>query len=133
MIECPWCHEHVQLVDDICPACKQEVLQSHLNARLDESDVEDLDENEEMEITDLSLEEQITQQYKCIKCKHTDCRVKEVAMTGTGLSKMFDIQHHHYLFVSCLNCGYVEIYDPNVLHNKKAGSLGTILDVLFGG
>ena len=74
MIECPWCHEHVQLVDDICPVCKQEVLQSHLNARLDESDVEELDENEEVEITDLSSEE-------------------------------------------------------HVLHDKKAGSLGTILDV----
>lgn len=27
----------------------------------------------------------------CIKCGSTDADTKEVAMTGTGLSKMFDI------------------------------------------
>lgn len=131
MIECPWCHEHVQLVDEICPACKQEVFTNHLDQNWDESDVEEQSEHEE--ITDLSLEEKISHQFKCSKCKLKECRVKEVAMTGTGLSKMFDIQHNHFLFVSCVNCGFVEIYDPNVLHSKKAGSLGTILDILFGG
>lgn len=131
MIECPWCHEHVQLVDEICPACKQEVFMNHLDHKWDESDVEELSELEE--IADLTLEEQISHQFKCSKCKHEECRIKEVAMTGTGLSKMFDIQHHHFLFVSCENCGFVEMYDPNVLHSKSKGSLGTILDILFGG
>ncbi|KRE59958.1 hypothetical protein ASL11_25920 [Paenibacillus sp. Soil750] len=81
----------------------------------------------------MSLEERISNQYKCCKCQHKECHIKEIAMTGTGLSKMFDIQHHHFLAVSCLHCGYVEMYDPNVLQNKKAGSLGTILDIIFGG
>ncbi|OCT14542.1 hypothetical protein A8709_27155 [Paenibacillus pectinilyticus] len=71
-------------------------------------------------------------QFTCTKCKHKACRVKEVAMTGTGLSKILDIQHHHFLFVSCLHCGYVEIFDPDVLTSKKAGQLGTIIDILFG-
>ncbi|WP_187273856.1 zinc ribbon domain-containing protein [Paenibacillus sp. N3.4] len=26
-------------------------------------------------------------------------------MTGKELSKMFDIQNNHFLFVSCENCG----------------------------
>ncbi|WP_436244319.1 zinc ribbon domain-containing protein [Paenibacillus sp. LjRoot56] len=131
MIECPWCHEQVQLVEDICPACRQEVLTYHLNPDGEESDVEQLTEYEEIDV--LSLEERISHQYKCCKCKHKECHIKEIAMTGTGLSKMFDIQHHHFLAVSCLHCGYVEMYDPNVLQNKKAGSLGTILDIIFGG
>ncbi|AZV43033.1 hypothetical protein BAOM_2424 [Peribacillus asahii] len=29
----------------------------------------------------------------CIKCGSKDAEKKEVAMTGTGLSKIFDIQH----------------------------------------
>ncbi|MGO4106247.1 zinc ribbon domain-containing protein [Paenibacillus sp. YAF4_2] len=70
--------------------------------------------------------------FKCSKCNGTDCTVKEIAMTGAGLSKLLDIQHNHYLFVSCINCGSVEIYDPNVLEDKKVGKLGSIIDVLFG-
>ncbi|MCM3718050.1 zinc ribbon domain-containing protein [Fictibacillus phosphorivorans] len=52
-------------------------------------------------------------------------------MTGSGLSKLLDIQHNHFLFVSCMNCGYVEVYNPDVLEGKK-GQLSSILDILFG-
>ncbi|WP_284241292.1 zinc ribbon domain-containing protein [Paenibacillus glycanilyticus] len=76
--------------------------------------------------------EVIEDHFKCGKCNGTDCTVKEIAMTGAGLSKLLDIQHNHYLFVSCMNCGSVEIYDPNVLEGHKVGKLGSILDVLFG-
>ncbi|WP_282142319.1 zinc ribbon domain-containing protein [Cytobacillus oceanisediminis] len=44
----------------------------------------------------------------CIKCGSSDAGQKEVAMTGTGLSKMFDIQHNRFLVVYCKNCGYSE-------------------------
>ncbi len=30
-------------------------------------------------------------------------------MTGTGFSKMFDIQHNQFLVVYCANCGYSKI------------------------
>ncbi|MNP82947.1 hypothetical protein D3C76_1817380 [compost metagenome] len=53
-------------------------------------------------------------------------------MTGTGLSKLLDIQHHHYLFVSCTDCGFVEVYDPNILRGKKSGEPGTSPDIFFG-
>ncbi|MGP3787069.1 zinc ribbon domain-containing protein [Paenibacillus sp. 1A_MP2] len=49
----------------------------------------------------------------------TDCNIKEVSMSGAGLSKMFDIQHNHYLFVACSSCGYVEVFDPDVLKGKN--------------
>ncbi|ANE49001.1 hypothetical protein SY83_17690 [Paenibacillus swuensis] len=71
--------------------------------------------------------------YKCAKCKNNECLVQEVAMNGTGLSKIFDIEHHHYLFVSCTNCGSVEIYNPDILRGHKSGQKGTVLDILFGG
>ena len=74
----------------------------------------------------------IQERFKCSKCGNDQARVKELAMTGTGLSKLFDIQHNHYLFVSCLHCGYTEVYDPRILGGKR-GTLSTILDVLFGG
>lgn len=130
MIQCPWCGHEVQLVNRICPECKHEVLPEHLDA----ADGTGSQDNDAMShLTELSLEEIIANQFHCAKCKHDECNVKEVAMTGTGLSKMFDIQHHHFMFVSCTNCGVTEIYDPDVLRGQKSGQLGTILDILFGG
>jgi predicted nucleic-acid-binding Zn-ribbon protein len=80
----------------------------------------------------MKIEEAIQERFKCSKCGGTSCRTKEVAMTGTGLSKLLDIQHNHYLFVSCEGCGFVEIYNPNILEGKTRGQLGTVLDILFG-
>jgi len=62
----------------------------------------------------------------CIKCGHTQAGTKEIATTGTGLSKMFDIQHNRFLVVYCKNCGYCELY------NKETSTASNILDLFFG-
>ncbi len=63
----------------------------------------------------------------CVKCGSTDAESKDVAMTGSGLSKMFDVQNNQFTVVSCKKCGYSEFY-------KKDSSLGSnILDLFFGG
>ncbi|MGI8387305.1 zinc ribbon domain-containing protein [Robertmurraya sp. P23] len=62
----------------------------------------------------------------CVKCGSHDAAQKEVAMTGTGLSKMFDIQHNQFIVVYCKNCGYSEFY------NKHSSSTSNILDLFFG-
>lgn len=62
----------------------------------------------------------------CMKCGSRDAEQKEVAMTGTGLSKMFDIQKNEFVVVSCRNCGYSEFY------NKKSSTGSNILDLFFG-
>ncbi|MBD3919430.1 zinc ribbon domain-containing protein [Paenibacillus sp. PR3] len=62
----------------------------------------------------------------CIKCGGKEANTKEVAMTGTGLSKMFDIQHNQFVVVYCTNCGYSEFY------NKKSSAASNILDLFFG-
>ncbi|UVI28018.1 zinc ribbon domain-containing protein [Paenibacillus spongiae] len=80
----------------------------------------------------LGVEELLAENFKCSKCGGEECSVQEVAMTGTGLSKLLDIQHHHYLYVSCENCGFVEIYNPDVLRRMKSGTMGTVLDTFFG-
>ena len=55
-----------------------------------------------------------------------DARTKEVAMTGTGLSKLFDIQHNQFVVVYCTNCGYSEFY------NKQSSAGSNVLDFFFG-
>jgi predicted nucleic-acid-binding Zn-ribbon protein len=62
-----------------------------------------------------------------MKCGSTDAESKDVAMTGSGLSKMFDVENNHFTVVYCKNCGYSEFY-------KKDSSLGSnIFDLFFGG
>ena len=63
----------------------------------------------------------------CIKCGSKDAGTKEVAMTGKGLSKMFDIQNNRFLVVYCKKCGYSEFY------NKETSTASNVLDFFFGG
>jgi len=37
----------------------------------------------------------------CIKCGGTEAGTKEISTTGSGLSKMFDIQHNRFIVVYC--------------------------------
>jgi predicted nucleic-acid-binding Zn-ribbon protein len=69
----------------------------------------------------------ILQKNGCIKCGSRNAATKEVAMSGTGLSKMFDIQHNHFIVVYCKSCGYSEFY------NKQSSTASNILDLFFGG
>lgn len=62
----------------------------------------------------------------CVKCGGTEVSQKEVAMTGTGLSKLFDVQHNQFLVISCTQCGYSEFY------NKQSSEGSNILDLFFG-
>ncbi|RIX49901.1 hypothetical protein D3P08_21765 [Paenibacillus nanensis] len=129
-VHCPWCGEEVVLSGDLCPLCRHEVLPEHLNGT--EATEEEFAEGAEVPAQRDQgageLEERDIGHYACSKCGHQGYRVNEVAMTGAGLSKLLDIQHHHYLFVSCLGCGSVDIYDPDVLEARKRGSFSSGLD-----
>lgn len=62
----------------------------------------------------------------CPKCGHGEVDVGEISTTGSGLSKMFDIQTNTFKVVSCTNCGYSELY-------RDVGSTGSdIVDVFLG-
>ncbi|WP_082198070.1 MULTISPECIES: zinc ribbon domain-containing protein [Bacillales] len=115
-IECPWCSSVVQLDQNVCPACKHEVLAQHLDTS--QSDVPNDHFDSEIALGEFDLASSIANKFECSKCKNTECEVDEIAMTGAGLSKLLNIQYHLFLYVSCLQCGLVEIYNPNMLHNK---------------
>ncbi|MET3683035.1 putative nucleic-acid-binding Zn-ribbon protein [Alkalibacillus flavidus] len=63
----------------------------------------------------------------CIKCGSQDADTKEVAMTGAGFAKFFDVQNNQFTVVFCNNCGYSEFY------NQNASKTGSVLDFFFGG
>ncbi len=117
MIECPWCSSQVVLDQNVCPACKHEVLAEHLEPNLSGLNSDTVDESESI-LDGLDIETIIANEFECLKCKHHECDINEIAVTGTGLSKLLNIQYQHYLYASCLRCGFVEIYNPNLYKGR---------------
>ncbi|GAB3340087.1 zinc ribbon domain-containing protein [Larkinella ripae] len=78
----------------------------------------------------MNIEEEIASRYTCVKCRNTEVNIKRIATTGTGLSRIFDIEHNVFIACSCARCSYTEFYDPEVLEGKD--NLGAVLDLLFG-
>jgi predicted nucleic-acid-binding Zn-ribbon protein len=62
----------------------------------------------------------------CPKCGHTETDVGEISTTGGGLSKLFDVQTNSFKVVSCLNCGYSELY------REMTSGTSDIVDVFLG-
>lgn len=60
----------------------------------------------------------------CPKCGHTETEVDDIATSGTGLSKFFDVQNRRFRVVSCTNCGFSELY--------KGRSSGDMVDFFLG-
>jgi predicted nucleic-acid-binding Zn-ribbon protein len=75
------------------------------------------------------VEQQLGQAFVCAKCHQHGAHVEKLAMSGTGISRLFEVQLYRYAFVSCHNCGYTEVYNLRTLEGKD--NLGTILEILF--
>jgi len=76
-------------------------------------------------------QEQLASRFVCAKCKNRGGTSSRLAATGTGFSRLFDIQHQRFAVISCTNCGYTEMYNLKVLGER--GRLANVLDVIFGG
>ncbi|PHK48745.1 zinc ribbon domain-containing protein [Staphylococcus edaphicus] len=66
-------------------------------------------------------------QKGCVKCGHTEIEEGTLSATGSGLSKILDLQHNNFTTITCKNCGYTEFY--KVDKNRKTD----IIDLFFGG
>lgn len=75
------------------------------------------------------IDRTMAEKFVCPKCEHHGADVDRLAMSGTGLSRLFEVQHHRFMFVSCQNCGYTEVYNLKTLEGKD--DLGTLVDILF--
>lgn len=75
------------------------------------------------------VEDQLASAFVCPKCRAPGAKVERLAMSGTGISRLFEIQPYKYAFVSCQNCGYTEVYNLRTLEGRD--DLGEILEILF--
>ena len=76
-----------------------------------------------------NTEQLLAQKFHCPKCDHDGASVEKLAMSGTGLSRLLEIQAHRYAFASCTNCGFTEVYNLRTLEGKD--NLGNFLEILF--
>lgn len=75
------------------------------------------------------VDQSLANAFVCEKCHHQGGQVERLSMSGTGISRLLEIQPYRYAFVTCPNCGYTEIYNLKVLEGKD--NLGNILEVIF--
>ena len=76
-----------------------------------------------------TAEDELGRAFVCEKCHQAGGHVERLAMSGTGLSRLLEIQPYRYAYVSCVNCGYTEIYNLKTLEGKD--DLGNFLEILF--
>jgi predicted nucleic-acid-binding Zn-ribbon protein len=71
----------------------------------------------------------LAQEFVCSHCKSQGAHVERLSMSGTGWSRLLEVQPYRYAFVSCTNCGFTEVFNLKILEGKD--DLGTFLDILF--
>ncbi|MED1858680.1 zinc ribbon domain-containing protein [Brevibacillus reuszeri] len=62
----------------------------------------------------------------CLKCGCTSATITEMSATGGILSRMFNLQYQRFDVVSCVACGYSEMY------KRDSSATRDILDLFFG-
>ena len=65
------------------------------------------------------------QSYQCPKCNGRKAEVDEIRTTGSGFTKLFNIQNRKFTTVSCSKCGYTEFYK-----GPRSGGASNVLDFL---
>lgn len=48
--------------------------------------------------------------WKCIKCGNDEFEKDQFQATGGNFAKIFDVQNKKFITISCVKCGYTEIY-----------------------
>lgn len=74
-------------------------------------------------------EDLLAREFVCSRCNQQGAHVERLSMSGTGISRLFEVQPYRYAFVSCQNCGYTEVFNLRMLEGKD--DLGTFIDILF--
>ena len=76
------------------------------------------------------VDDELASKFVCEKCQNRGAHVERISASGTGLSRMLEIQTKRYLIASCTNCGYSETYHLSILEGK-GDRVGSLLEVLF--
>jgi uncharacterized protein len=62
-----------------------------------------------------TVNELLAGKFVCSKCGQSGAHVENLSMSGTGISRVLRIQLYEYAFISCVNCGFTEVYNLKLL------------------
>ena len=65
--------------------------------------------------------------FRCARCRHTICEVKEISTTGGMISRIFDVSANRFTAVTCGRCRYTEFY------RLSRSGLRDVVDFFTGG
>lgn len=137
MWNCKKCRERVEDSFEVCWSCgtSKEGVEDPSFQKADEREATENappseEPNEDLPAQLVDLDSYLSKRFLCPKCKNRGASVKRFATTGTGISRLLDIQHNEFVAVSCTQCSFTELYNPQILEGK--GLAISILDVLFG-
>lgn len=60
--------------------------------------------------------------FRCSKCGHGECEVRELRGSGGFWTKVFDVQSQRFTTVVCERCRYTELY------HADSSRIGNIFD-----
>ncbi|WP_436861761.1 zinc ribbon domain-containing protein [Staphylococcus caeli] len=63
----------------------------------------------------------------CIKYGYTEIEEGTLSANGSGLSKMFDVQHNNFTTITYKSCGYTELY------KARKNTTSDVVDFFLGG
>jgi predicted nucleic-acid-binding Zn-ribbon protein len=81
-------------------------------------------------LAETNIKKRIELSFTCKRCGSTKGIAESLRMSGAGLSRLLDWQHHKYIFVSCQSCGYTEVFNEKILGTSE--KFDDILDLLWG-
>ena len=58
-----------------------------------------------------TADEKLARTFVCPACKSCGGNVRQVATTGAGISRIFDIQNKDFVAITCQFCKAVQLYD----------------------
>ena len=93
-----------------CPSCGTPVSPYTSSCRNCSTSLEDADALQEGAVSGTPVEDIDIGDHGCPKCNGQEAEIDDIATTGTGLSKLFNIQTRRFKVVTCTNCGYSELY-----------------------
>lgn len=67
----------------------------------------------------LTFDEELARTYRCDRCRSYGAKVKRIASTGAGVTRILNWQLHEFIVTSCLYCGLVQHFDPSIVDKEQ--------------
>jgi uncharacterized protein len=110
-----------------CPNCKTNLAESDYQCKLCNYGVRSRPKRKSTapryigDKTGETHDEKLARTYQCTSCRSHGGKVKRIAATGGGISRLLDWQINEFIIASCNFCGLVQMFDPDVIDKSATG------------